>query len=38
MTDQKIFRDFAAHWETAYFKDMDDLNVRRFTIFAGYWF
>ena len=28
MSDQKIFRDFAAYWEEAYFKDMKDLNIR----------
>ncbi len=27
VTDQKIFRDFAAHWEKDFFKDMDALNV-----------
>lgn len=27
VTDQKIFRDFAAHWEKDYFQDMDALNV-----------
>ena len=29
VTDQKIFRDFAAYWENEYFKDMDDLNILR---------
>ena len=29
VTDQKIFRDFAAYWEKMYFKDMDDLNIQR---------
>jgi cysteinyl-tRNA synthetase len=30
VTDPKIFRDFAAHWENEFFKDMDALNVRLF--------
>ncbi|KAI8924349.1 tRNA synthetases class I (C) catalytic domain-containing protein [Entophlyctis helioformis] len=29
VTDQKIFRDFAAYWEADYFADMDSLNIRR---------
>lgn len=29
VTDPKIFRDFSAHWENDYFKDMDALGIRR---------
>ncbi|KAJ3125327.1 hypothetical protein HK100_010866 [Physocladia obscura] len=29
VTDHKVFRDFAFHWEREFFKDMDALNVRR---------
>nr|KAJ3422186.1 hypothetical protein HK105_000825 [Polyrhizophydium stewartii] len=28
-TDHKIFRDFAAYWESDYFADMDALNILR---------
>ena len=28
MTDPKVFRDLAAHWEQDFMKDMELLNVR----------
>lgn len=29
ITDPKHFREFAAHWEGEFFKDMDKLNVKK---------
>ncbi|KAJ3036550.1 hypothetical protein HDV00_002571 [Rhizophlyctis rosea] len=29
ITDNKLFRDFAAYWEDEFFADMDALNIRR---------
>ena len=29
VTDQRVFRDFAAFWENEYFEDMDLLNIKR---------
>ena len=28
ITDQKLFRDYAAYWEDEFFADTDALNVR----------